>query len=1781
MSSNRKQAPARSILLAGVSLIGLTSALAVTLATPAQARDLHFLATSDTLLSTPPGGFESMPTGSDRAIYDRPTMARSQVGTTRVMGQIVFLAPYGGAGFAHHALGGILTIVGLPSLDGEVPSLGIDDQVNQQITLADRLIISSNQVWRISSATGSIRQLNLGGTRNLNLGNFMLTLNAVNAANFFQLDNRILGIGGLTTTGAGTTTLTFANTYSGGTFLNGGALSVSSDGNLGDAAGALSFDGGLLQVTGTTFASTARTINWGPGGGGFDIADPAGVFTVGQVLDGAGGLRKLGAGTLTLTSANTYTGATEIEAGTLILTGGGTVAASSGVEVDGIFDVTGVAVPTVAIKSLSGGGTVKLGAKNLDLTEAAGTFDGVIEGTGGLTLSAGTQVLTGANTYSGGTFLNGGVLSVSSDGNLGASAGAVTLDGGVLQMTGTTFASAVRAITLTLGRGGFDVVGAGGSATLGQAIGGAGALTKLGDGELILTGANTYAGATVIEAGTLALSGSGAIGASSGVQVDGVFNISGVTGPSAAIRSLSGDGTVQLGAKTLDLTLATDTFDGIIQGTGGLTLSGGTQVLTGDNTYTGATDVNGGTLRINGDQRTATGLTTVASGGRLGGSGTVGGDVLIQNGGALAPGNSPGTLSIAGDLTLSPLSKLDYEFGQSDVVGGPMNDLTKVGGDLTLNGTIDVTLTAGGVFDVGLYRVISYDGARLGPGLTVGATPPLAGGSVSVQTSIDGQVNLIKSPAGVTINYWDGPNVAANSKVDGGTGDWRASTTANWTSETGTSNNNYADKAFAIFAAAPGVVTINDADGAVTASGLQFASSGYQIVGDALNLDGATATIRVGDGTGDGVNYVATIDAEIAGASRLVKTDLGTLILTAKNTYSGGTLVSAGKLLINGDQSTTLGNYQVGATGALGGSGVLGGDVTVAGGGILAPGGTSAGTLTINGDLTLGATAQLNYRLGHAGTVGGPLNDLLIVNGDMDLNGVLNVKTSAGGTFGPGIYRLIDYTGTLTGGGLTLGSLPGGTNTIQTSIANQVNLIHAAPAPGGGAGGGGGGTPPTAPLSYTFWDGDAGPAANGAVNGGAGTWSASRGNWTTADGAANGAFTAGKFAIFAAAPGAVSVDAVGGAITVSGMQFASDGYRLSGDGVTLAAGDNVLRVGDGTAAGAAYNATLAIALGGAGGLDKTDAGTLILTGESSYGGGTRISGGTLQLGDGGTSGSISGNVVNNGLLAFNRADDLAFAGAVSGGGLIRQNGAGTLTLNADSSSFGGRTEIRTGTLAVDGALGGRMEVFSGARLIGTGQVGSLVSQAGGIIAPGHSIGTLTVAGDYAGGGTLEIEAVLEGDNSASDRLVVRGATSGVTAVKVLNQGGLGALTTNGIQVVQVDGASNGVFALANGDYRIGAENALIVGAYAYVLRQDGGTGATAGDWLLRSNVTALPTQPLRPADPEAPSQPGAPVSPDQPLITLYQPSVPVYEAYPRALQALNAVGTLRERTSQRQWSGEQDTGVWGRLDGGHARFEPKSSTSLANVTLDSWKVQFGVERMLSDDQLGGRLVGGLTAHYGEAKTEVSSPFGRGDIDTKGYGVGATLTWFGTAGAYVDAQAQASWFDSDLASDILGERANGEGGQGYALSLEVGQVLAAGGSLAFVPQAQLTYSNTDFDSFTDRSGGKVSSDKSDSLQGRLGLALDHEWSGADQDRQANLYGLANLTYEFLDGSRVSMAGTPISSRDERLWGGLGVGGSYGWGQGRYSIYGEASAETPLASFGDSYGFNGTAGFRMTF
>ncbi|WP_293400041.1 autotransporter-associated beta strand repeat-containing protein [Phenylobacterium sp.] len=1429
-------------------------------------------------------------------------------------------------------------------------------------------------------------------------------------------------------------------------------------------------------------------------------------------------------------------------------------AAGGAVGVSGLqFAVDGYVVSGGGLTLAAGQTPIRVG----DLTPAAAgmtaTINSVLSGAGQLVkVDAGTLVLTGTNTYTGGTLVNQGVLQVSQESSLGA--GGLTLDGGTLR----TSVGLARAVTLGAAGG---TITPSVTSTFSGPITGVGRLTKGGTGILRLTGTHTYSGGTTISGGALAL------------------------GDGAIAGSITGD--VLNNAQLIFNNPGAQTFDGLISGSGQVRKSGGgTETLTGANTYAGATTVSVGTLLINGDQSMATGLTTVSAG-TLGGSGTIGGDVTAAAGAALAPGGAvgaPGTLTIKGDLSLAgATTSLNYEFGQANLPGGTFNDLIKIGGDASLGGaTINVASSAPS-FGPGLYRVIDYTGTRTGS-LTLGSQP--AGASFLVQTSVDKQVNLVNT-AGLTLNIWDGGAGGRNDgDIAGGAGTWQGgSGNDNWTLADGSVNAPFANSSFAVFTKTGGVVTVDGSSGGpINVSGMQFAATGYELTGDQINLTAPESNIWVGDGTSNSETIAAVIDANLGGAGGLVKTDAGTLRLLGANAYAGETKVNGGTLEIGGDQSGATGATFVNSGGVLKGAGIIGGDVTVGAGGTLAPG-AAIGRLTINGDLILTADATLAMELGQAGTPGGALNDLIVVGGDLTLDGALNVTQSVGGAFGPGVYRLIDYTGALTDNTLNIGSLPSDYGTIQTSIARQVNLVVTATPPGGvGPGPGGPGGPgsvdpggPTTPTSpFNFWDGDQGVAGDKVVSGGDGTWRASPANWTTSTGQANGAFTPASFAIFAAQAGTVTVDAAEGAIRVSGMQFAADGYALVGDAISLESGEAVVRVGDGTTLGGAFSATIDSKLTGAGRLLKTDAGTLILTGASDYAGGTRISGGTLQLGDGGKGGSIRGDVQNDGRLAFNRSDDLAFAGSISGGGVIAQIGSGVTTLSGDSSAFGGRSEVRYGTLAVDGKLGGAVEVFDGARLTGHGQVGSLLNQAGGIVAPG-GFGVLTVAGDYEGrGGTLKIDAVLGGDDSPTDRLLVRGAASGTTLVEVANRGGLGAQTSNGILVVNVEGASDGVFTLAKGDFRLGGENALVAGAYAYVLRQD----AQGGDWKLRSSVNEVGGPP-RPADPDHPvGEPGAPVE-GEPQITLYQPGAPVYEAYAHTLQTLNGLATMRQRVGARQWSDEAGSGVWGRMEGGRVKLVPAVSTTNVELETDRWKVQFGIDQALADDVAGGRLTGGLTVHYGEASTSVGSPFGGGSLDAKALGLGATLTWTNVLGAYVDAQAQASWFETDLRSSILGDRAENAEGLGYAISLEAGKTMSAAGAFSFTPQVQLTYARVDFDSFVDPLGARVAADEGDSLTARLGLALDRDWTVASSGGEGRIYGLVNLTHEFLDGSQVGVSGTPLVNRAERTWGGLAVGASYGWGAGRYAVYGEAAVDAPLSGFGDSYAVSGTTGFRMLF
>ena len=446
------------------------------------------------------------------------------------------------------------------------------------------------------------------------------------------------------------------------------------------------------------------------------------------------------------------------------------------------------------------------------------------------------------------------------------------------------------------------------------------------------------------------------------------------------------------------------------------------------------------------------------------------------------------------------------------------------------------------------------------------------------------------------------------------------------------------------------------------------------------------------------------------GAGMLTLRDTGTI---GSFSFLAGTLFAEGNLgasAIAAPSGTTFG-----------GSGSVGA-VTIADGSTITPGGSGVATLTM-ASLALSGTSRLRFDLGAPGQVGGADNDLINVTGNLTLDGLLDVNPRA--AFGIGVYRLINYGGALTDNGLTIGNAPAASYTVQTSMAGQVNLVVGA----------------VDDLSIQFWDdGDTSP--DGVVDGGVGTWTGGRTNWTNVGGTANNAW-AGNFAVFQTAGGAITVEGQQGII---GMQFMANGYRLAagtGGTLSLSVAETIIRVDPG------ISAELALPLIGNGALVKRDTGTLILSGVNTYAGGTVIREGVLQVaGDTSLGAASSGVTLDGGILRFasagssargftilagggtiDHANALTLSGAIGGSGAFTKTGAGTLTLSGNSSAFTGATNINGGILNLTGSLGGTLAIGNGARLGGNGTLGNLVVASGGILAPGTSPGTLNATGN--------------------------------------------------------------------------------------------------------------------------------------------------------------------------------------------------------------------------------------------------------------------------------------------------------------------------------------------------------------------------------------------------------------------------------------------------------------------
>ncbi|HEX2891633.1 autotransporter-associated beta strand repeat-containing protein, partial [Vineibacter terrae] len=591
---------------------------------------------------------------------------------------------------------------------------------------------------------------------------------AFNHARTDTFSNVISGTGIVEHNGSGTTVLSGANTYEGGTHLNAGTLQVATNANLG--SGGLTFNGGTLQNTQALV--TTRSVTLDAGGGTFRTdAD----HTIDSIITGDGGLTKTGSGTLVLTADNTYQGGTRLNAGTLQVATNANLGAGGLTFSGGTLQNTQALITTRSVTLDIGGGTFR--------TDADHTIGSVITGDGGLIKTgSGALVLIADNTYRGGTRIEDGAVQLGDGGTSGAISGDVV------------FGQGPGAARLVVNRS--DML------TLDGSISGAGQVWQAGNGTTVLAGGNSYSGGTVITAGTLVAGSATAMGTGNvqiadgatlgyiaGVTVGNViyptgtdFNLHVADGSATQAGQVLGsftktgagtlvltanangatDGTTVITAGTLQLgdggttgsllgaiqndgVLAFNRSDalpvGPISGSGRIEQNGtGVTMLTADNSYTGATVVNAGTLLAR---------TSMALG--------VGSDVTVQAGATL---EIQGTGSFIAVETASLAGNGNLVIGPDAIfVTGSSNASTAFGGAILGNGsfvkigdgalTLTGTSRIGGDFVVCCGTLNLYGGSFTNQGITaviIGTLNVSNGGLLSTAELIVGSALRIDGP---------------------------------------------------------------------------------------------------------------------------------------------------------------------------------------------------------------------------------------------------------------------------------------------------------------------------------------------------------------------------------------------------------------------------------------------------------------------------------------------------------------------------------------------------------------------------------------------------------------------------------------------------------------------------------------------------------------------------------------------------------------------------------------------------------------------------------------------------------------------------------------------------------------------------------------------------------------------------------------------------------------------------------------------------------------------------
>ncbi len=1499
--------------------------------------------------------------------------------------------------------------------------------------------------------------------------------------------NNIGGTGSVVKSGDKTLTLSGTNSYTGGTTISGGTLVANN-----------------VEALGTGDVTNNATLELNTGGD-FDNA-----------ISGSGQVVKSGDKTLTLSGANSYSGATTISGGTLIAThvnalGTGAIdnRASLLLDASGQFTVTDLTTESGGNTEIGAGSTLQATTltqksdSTLTINLNGNTVDPVIHAASQVSL-AGTLDITGvgdvldsdpASTDDLDTFtliasdktIAGDFEKLTVAGMDADLADFITVDGRIddtgkqYELTTALTWYADRDDAVTDAHGTFNLTNADGSfavntvlenvdATLdpASATGWDGtSLIKQGAGTLILNAENTYTGGTTISGGTLVATNVDALG--------------------------SGDVTDDA---TLELNTG-GTFDNAIGGSGNVVKSGAdTLTLSGSNSYTGGTTISGGTLVASNVEALGTGDVTNNATLEL----NTGGDFINNIGGT-------GRVEKSGDDTLT-LSGSNTYTGGTLINGGTLvaSNVEALGtGDVTDNATL--ALNTGGTFDnaiSGSGQVVksgdetltlsgtnSYTGGTTISGGTLVATNVEALGSGDVtddatlelntggtfDNAISGSGQVVKSgdkmltlsgansySGGTLIS--DGTLVASNVEALG-TGD--VTNNATLALNTGGDFTNNISGSGQVVKSGDDTLTLSGANsytGGTTISGGTLVATNVDALGTGDVTDNATLELNTG----------GTFDNVISGSGQVVKSGDDTLTLSGANSYTGGTLISGGTLVATSVEALGSGDVTDNAVLELNTGGTF--DNAISG----------SGQVVKSGDKTLTLSGANSYTGGTTISGGTLVASNVEALGSGDIDNYASLQLNASGQFVTANLTTHDNAITAIGAGSALRA-----NTL-TQEANSTLAVHLTDSNSGAIV-----TADRANLGGTLDITGIGNVAK--------SWTRDAYAYTLID--SDSAIDSDFAQFTVAGMDAKQVDF----LTVDGRVNADDDtrYDVTASLSWYADSDNAATDAHGTftLSEQGHSFTLNTALTDVDAtlnpdsatywdgksLIKRGAGTLILGAQNTYSGDTDVQEGALWLAETATIGSAGS------AQAVNIAANAAFGGH-------------NATVNGHVNNLGNLYFVDTFTVNGD-------VVNSSAMISGSDQPNN----------------TLTIAGNYTGNdGHLYLNTQLGDDSSPTDKLIVTGDTAGSTTLHITNVNGLGAQTVNGIEVIEVGGQSDGDFRLYKGH--------VDINAWTYTLKQDG------GDWYLRSESDDVPddggevtppddggevtppddggevtppddggevTPPddggeVTPPDDDGevtppddggditPPDDGGDITPPDggdvtPVAPQYRADIGVYLGNQWMARNLQ-MQTLYDREGSQYRSA--DGSIWMRFKAGKA----ESQAVNGNVDIDSDYSQF---------QLGGDILTwsdgaqsvtvGLMGSYINASTDSTGNRGadgsqfsaNGSVD--GYNLGLYATWFADAqshrGAYIDSWYQYGAYNNSVDNDGLS--ASRYDSAAHAVSLETGYrydiALSNRNTVSLTPQAQVTWQRYSADTVIDDGGTRISGQNDDSWTTRLGMRVD--------------------------------------------------------------------------------------------